>query len=91
METLDSLEQNLQTLLQRLTALQQENEALRAKVEDQHQEIVRTHSENLDLRRQCTWLHDALAFTGREKRDEAYKRITQLIRQVDNAIAALKQ
>ncbi len=91
METLDSLEQNLHALLQRLGDLQQENEALRAKVEDQRQEIKRTHSENLELLQQCTWLHDALAFTGREKRDEAYKRITQLIRQVDNAIEALKQ
>ena len=91
MQVLDDLSQNIHLLLQRYEALQQENVRLREDVENQRQELIRTHSELLDLQQKNLRIALANAMTSAENQEEATKRLNALIAQVDRAIAALKK
>jgi len=91
MQVLDDLSQNIHLLLQRYEALQQENVRLREDVENQRQELIRTHSELLDLQQKNRRIALANAMTSAENQEEATKRLNALIAQVDRAIAALKK
>ena len=91
MKALDDLSQNVHLLLERYQALQQENAALREDIEKQRQELIRTHSELLDLQQKNRRIATANALTSAEGAEEATKRINALIAQVDRAIAALKK
>ena len=91
MKALDELSQNVHLLLERYSALQQENAALRLDIEKQRQELIRTHSELLELQQKNRRIATANALTAVESQEEAYKRINALIAQVDRAIAALKK
>lgn len=91
MQALDELSQNVHVLLERYTALQQENAALRLDIEKQRQELIRTHSELLDLQQKNRRIATANALTSAEGAEEATKRLNALIAQVDRAIAALKK
>ena len=91
MQALDDLSQNVHLLLERYSALQQENAALREDIEKQRQELIRTHSELLDLQQKNRRIATANALTSAEGAEEATKRINALIAQVDRAIAALKK
>ena len=91
MQVLDNLSQNIHLLLQRYEALQQENVRLREDVENQRQELIRTHSELLDLQQKNRRIALANAMTSAENQEEATKRLNALIAQVDRAIAALKK
>ena len=71
--------------------LQQENAALREEAEKQRQELIRTHSELLELQQKNRRLATANALTAAEGAAEATKRLNALIAQVDRAIAALKK
>ena len=91
MQSLDELSQNLHLLLERYKALQQENMHLREDVERQRQELIRTHSELLELQQQNRRIATANAMSAAEGKEEALKRINALIAQVDRAISALKK
>ena len=91
MEVLDELSQNIRVLLERYEALQQENAQLKEDIENQRQELIRTHSELLDLQQKNRRLATANAMSSAETAEEATKRINALIAQVDRAIAALKR
>jgi len=91
MQALDELSQNIHLLLERYQALQQENAALRLDIEKQRQELIRTHSELLDLQQKNRRIATANALTSAEGTEEATKRLNALIAQVDRAIAALKK
>ena len=91
MKALDELSQNVHLLLERYHALQQENATLRLDIEKQRQELIRTHSELLELQQKNRRIATANALTAVESQEEAYKRINALIAQVDRAIAALKK
>ena len=91
MQALDDLSQNVRVLLERYEALQQENAQLRLDIETQRQELIRTHSELLELQQKNRRIATANALTAVESQEEAYKRINALIAQVDRAIAALKK
>ena len=91
MQALDDLSQNVQLLLERYTALQEENSSLRTEIERQRQELIRTHSELLDLQQKNRRIATANAMSSAESAEEATKRINALIAQVDRAIAALKR
>ena len=90
MLVLDDLSRNVQTLLERYAALQQENAALREDVERQRQELIRTHSELQQIQQQNRRLATANALTAAETSEEATKRINALIAQVDRAINVLR-
>ena len=91
MQALDQLSQNVHLLLERYQALQQENVRLREDIERQRGELIRTHSELLELQQQNRRLATANAMTAAEGTEEATKRINALIAQVDRAISALKR
>ena len=91
MVVLDELSQNIRVLLERYEALQQENAQLKEDIENQRQELIRTHSELLDLQQKNRRLATANAMSSAETAEEATKRINALIAQVDRAIAALKR
>lgn len=91
MQALDDLSQNVRVLLERYEALQQENATLRLDIEKQRQELIRTHSELLELQQKNRRIATVNALTAVESQEEAYKRINALIAQVDRAIAALKK
>lgn len=91
MKALDELSQNVHVLLERYQALQQENAALRLDIEKQRQELIRTHSELLDLQQKNRRIATANALISAEGAEEATKRLNALIAQVDRAIAALKK
>ena len=91
MQVLDDFSRNVHLLLERYEALQQENAALRENVERQRQELIRTHSELLDLQQKNRRIAIANAMTSAENSEEATKRLNTLIAQVDRAINALKK
>jgi hypothetical protein len=91
MQALDELSQNVYLLLERYSALQQENAQLRLDIEKQRQELIRTHSELLDLQQKNRRIATANALTSAEGAEEATKRLNALIAQIDRAIAALKR
>ncbi len=91
MQALDELSNNVHLLLERYSALQQENAQLRLDIEKQRQELIRTHSELLDLQQKNRRIATANALTSAEGTEEATKRLNALIAQIDRAIAALKR
>lgn len=91
MQALDELSQNVHVLLERYTALQQENAQLRLDIEKQRQELIRTHSELLDLQQKNRRIATANALASAEGAEEATKRLNALIAQIDRAINALKR
>ena len=91
MQSLSDLSQNVHLLLERYQALQQENASLREQTERQRQELIRTHSELLDLQHKNKRSATANAMSAAETSEEALKRLNTLIAQVDRAINALKR
>ena len=91
MQALDDLSQNVQILLKRYAALQDENARLREDAEKQRQELIRTHSELLELQQKNRRIATANALTAAEGAEEATKRLNALIAQIDRAINALKR
>ena len=91
MQVLDDFSQNVYLLLERYEALQQENARLREDAERQREELIRTHSELLELQQQNRRLATAGALRSEEGDELALKRINALIAQVDRAINALKK
>ena len=91
MQVLDDLSQNVHLLLERYEALQQENARLKEDVERQRQELIRTHSELLELQQKNRRIAVVNAMTSAENSEEATKRLNALIAQIDRAINALKR
>jgi hypothetical protein len=91
MQILDDFSRNVRLLLERYEALQRENAALREDIERQRQELIRTHSELVDLQQKNRRLTVSNAMTSAENSEEATKRLNALIAQVDRAIAVLKK
>lgn len=92
MSELETLEQSLQTLLDRFASLQQEKLLLQEENERQRREIMRTHSELLTLQEQHKRLRIAQGLGGSlEQREIAKRNLTNIICQVDRAIEILKQ
>lgn len=91
MQILDDFSRNVRLLLERYEALQRENAALREDIERQRQELIRTHSELVDLQQKNRRLSVANAMSSAENSEEATKRLNALIAQVDRAIATLKK
>ena len=91
MQVLDDFSRNVRLLLERYEALQRENAALREDIERQRQELIRTHSELVDLQQKNRRLAVANTMTSAESNEEATKRLNALIAQVDRAITVLKK
>lgn len=94
MQSLSSLEQNLLQLLSDYTALQEKYVALHQENERQREEMMRSHADLVKLRVDYQHLETAHALLcdtmDEEQRARAKQRITNLIAQIDRALAALK-
>ena len=91
MQALDDLSNNVHILLERYTALQEENVRLKDERDRQRQELIRTHADLLDLQQKNRRIATANALVSAEGSEEALKRINALIAQVDRAINALRR
>lgn len=92
MKEIEALSANVELLIERYQALREENERLRQLSEQQRDEMMRTHSELLELQQRYRQLSIAhtVSVTA-ENRERAKQQITSLIQRVDRAIEILKQ
>lgn len=93
MQALNELEQNVQDLIVHYNALQQEISALREENERQRQELLRSHSEIVELQHKYRRLSAAhgLIDPNSEQRTYAKQRLNAIVKQIDKAIEVLKE
>ena len=94
MESLVSLENNVQALLEQYELLKQQLLDLQQENERQRQEIMRTHAELVQAKADYKHLETAYALlsenTDEQQRERVRMRLTNMIAQVDRAIEALR-
>lgn len=91
MTQLDELTANLSVLIERYQVLEQENRELRQLTEQQRTEMVRTHSELVELQQRYRQLEIAHAVSATaENRERAKSQLTAMIQRVDRVIDVLK-
>ena len=91
MQSLNQLEQSVQTLLSRYAQQQTDLQTLRETNERQRQEILRTHSELFELKKNYQALLTAHQMVGgQEDRQRAKQQLSRLIEQVSKAMEVLK-
>lgn len=89
-ELLVKLEQQIAELIGQREALRQELSGLHTTVEQQRQEIIRTHEELSVLKREHRNLKTAYGTLGGEEQKEyARARLNRLVERVDNVIQTL--
>lgn len=95
MESLDSLEHNLQELLARYQALQRQLRELQDINQRQREEIVRTHADLAKLQDDYTNLRTAYALVSDEAHEaekvRARQQLANIIAKIDRAIEVLKK
>ena len=94
MESLVSLENNVQALLEQYELLKQQLLDLQQENERQRDEIIRTHAELVQIKADYKHLETAYALlsenTDEQQRERVRTRLTNMIAQVDRAIEALR-
>ena len=94
MESLVSLENNVQALLEQYELLKQQLLDLQQENERQRDEIMRTHAELGQIKADYKHLETAYALlsenTDDEQRERVRTRLTNMIAQIDRAIEALR-
>ncbi len=85
------LQEQQAELMRRYTQLREENAFLRQANEHQREELLRTHEELVTLQKQYKQLSAANAILGsEEQREQAKRKLTQMIGLVDKALAGLE-
>ena len=96
MESLEQLELNLVQLLKQYQELQLQVKSLQEENKHQREEIIQTHADIQQLKRDYNKLHTAHTMllasqATAEDRAKAKQKITNIILQIDKAIEALTQ
>ncbi len=96
MESLEQLEQNLLQLLNQYQELQLQVNSLQEENRRQREEIIQTHADIQQLKRDYNKLHTAHTMllaseATAEDRAKAKQKITNIILQIDKALEALTQ
>jgi hypothetical protein len=96
MESLEQLEQNLLQLLNQYQELQLQMKSLQEENRRQREEIIQTHADIQQLKRDYNKLHTAHTMllaseATAEDRAKAKQKITNIILQIDKALEALTQ
>ena len=96
MQSLEQLEQNIIQLLSQYQELQLQVKALQEENQRQREEIIQTHADLQQLKRDYSKLHTAHTMllasdATAEDRAKAKQKITNIILQIDKAIEALTQ
>ena len=92
-ELLQQFEANLTQLIRDKNSLAEENHSLRLTIENQREELIRTHEELAKLKKQNRTLQTANAMSGIGEGDKAVakRRINRLIELVDRTMAQLTE
>ena len=96
MQSLEQLEQNIIQLLSQYQELQLQVKALQEENQRQRDEIIQTHADIQQLKRDYNKLHTAhtmllVSEATAEDRAKAKQKITNIILQIDKSIEALTQ
>lgn len=96
MESLEQLEQNLLQLLNQYQELKLQVNSLQEENQRQREEIIQTHADIQQLKRDYNKLHTAHTMllaseATAEDRAKAKQKITNIILQIDKALEALTQ
>ena len=96
MHSLANLEQNIQQLLAQYTELQEQMRLLKEENIRQREEILQSHSELQQLKKEYNRLQTAHALVAGdalndEERQKAKQRLNAIISQIDKALDVLKQ
>lgn len=91
-ELINAFEAKLRKLISEYHSLRAQNQALRAEVKKEHDNLMKAHSEILELRKKNDHLTFASQFGGAvEGRAEAKKQIDKLVREIDQCLALLDE
>ena len=92
-ELLQRFEANLTQLIRDKNSLAEENNSLRLTIENQRNELIRTHEELAKLKKQNRVLQTANAMLGgtEEDKEVAKRRINRLIELVERTMAQLTE
>ena len=86
------LESNFRNLIAKYSALQAENNALKADLERKNEELMHAHKDILDLRSEYTKLETAVGLGGSpEKSEKAKLHINKLVREIDKCLTLLNE
>ncbi|MBQ7209693.1 MAG: hypothetical protein IJS05_02205 [Paludibacteraceae bacterium] len=86
-QLLDELTMNVEELLKRYDAVNEQLDSLRYQNEQLRAEMVRTHAELSDIQRKFRNLQSAYTLSGNtEQREQAKRRLTHLIEYIDKAL-----
>lgn len=96
MESLASLEKNIQQLLEQYQELQQSVQLLKEENIRQRDEIIQSHADLQQLKQEYNRLQTAYALIAgdalnEEERQKAKQRITAIISQIDKALEVLRK
>lgn len=90
-ETISTLEANLARLIAEYKRLKQDNQLMRDANDNMRAELIRTHSDYEELRKDYKKLQVASALGGNaEDRQKAKRQITEMIARIDQALALVK-
>ena len=89
---INKFESNIQDLIQKYTALKEENSTLKANLERKNEEIMLAHKEILDLRNDYTRLETAASLSGSlDEKEKAKEHINKLVREIDKCLTLLNE
>jgi len=91
-ELINAFEKKLRKLISGYQSLQVQNAKLKAELETEHENLMKAHSEILELRKK----NDHLILAGQlggsvEGRTEAKKQIDKMVREIDQCLALLDE
>jgi uncharacterized phage infection (PIP) family protein YhgE len=91
-ELIDAFEYKLRKVISEYKSLQAQNKQLKADLIQEHENLMKAHSEILELRKKNDHLSIAVQFGGQtEKKDQAKKQIDKLVREIDQCLALIDE
>lgn len=91
-ELINAFEIKLRKLISEYQSLKARNEKLKADFDKEHENLMKAHSEILELRKKNDHLTFASQFGGStEGRAEAKKQIDRMVREIDQCLALLDE
>jgi len=91
-ELIDAFEYKLRKVISEYKSLQAQNKQLKAELTQEHENLMKAHSEILELRKKNDHLSIAVQFGGStDKKDHAKKQIDKLVREIDQCLALIDE
>lgn len=91
-ELINAFESKLRILISEYQSLKEQNQKLKADLDQEHDSLMKAHSDILDLRKRNDHLSLANQFGGTgEGRSEAKKQIDRIVRDIDRCLALIDE